>query len=139
MPWPQSSSIIASAMSIPAVMPADVQTPESDTKMESRSTRTAGNADSSVSHSVQWVVAARPSSRPARARKDAPAQTEARRRILPRLRLSQATTRGSPSDHRKSPPTTMIVSYSPDSRSRSFRVSTARDSSVATAPPSGEK
>ena len=73
---PRSASIIASARSIPAVTPAEVQTPRSSTWMASPSTSTAGRNRFRASTSLQCVVARRPSSAPAAARKNVPLQTE---------------------------------------------------------------
>ena len=79
---PRSSAIRASARSMPAVMPAEVQTGPSRTKMRSGSSRTFGKRRAKSAVRDQWVVARRPSSRPAAARTKAPEQTLATRPAL---------------------------------------------------------
>lgn len=63
--------------SIPAAVPAEVQTPVSSTKRASGSTWIAGWRAARVRARCQWVTARRPSRRPARASTKAPAQREA--------------------------------------------------------------
>lgn len=66
---------------MPAVTPAAVHTvSELRTKMGSGSTVTAGNSRASASANAQCVVARQPSSRPARAARNAPVQTLTTRR-----------------------------------------------------------
>src|SRR5262249_17936096 len=83
---PRSFSIIASARSIPAVIPAEVHTGPSMMKMRSSSTFTFGNRDCSSRARFQCVLARRPSSRPASARMNAPVQIAATRRHRPKAR-----------------------------------------------------
>ena len=66
---------MASARSMPAVMPAEVHTGPSRTKMRSGSSRTRGKRRAKSAVRFQWVVARRPSSRPAAASTKAPEQT----------------------------------------------------------------
>ncbi len=61
---------------MPAVIPADVQTRPSLTKMPSSTTRVAGNRDRSSSRNIQCVVARLPSSTPAAPSTNAPVQIE---------------------------------------------------------------
>src|SRR6266446_4309390 len=79
-PW--SSSIKASARSIPAVMPAEVHTLPSRQKMRSASTRMDGYSRCRRAAYRQCVVARRPSNNPAAARTNTPVQTLAPRRNL---------------------------------------------------------
>jgi len=80
---PRSTSIIASAKSIPAVTPADVQMPPSSIWIASPSTSTAERNRFSASTSLQWVVARRPSRAPAAAKKNVPLHTDAIRGTRP--------------------------------------------------------
>ena len=80
---PRSCSTMARARSIPAVIPAEVHTGPSMIKMRSSSTFTFGNRACSSRARFQCVVARRPSSRPASARRtrrgsrgDSPARPE---------------------------------------------------------------
>src|SRR5262245_50227189 len=88
---PKSCSTSASARSIPAVTPADVKTRPSRTKIGSGSTATRGYCSASCRHAPQWVVARRPSSKPASANRKAPVQTEPSRRTRGAIRRSQLT------------------------------------------------
>ena len=67
-------------MSMPAVIPAEVQIWPSLMKIRSASSRTPGNRRAKSLLRDQWVVARRPSSRPAAAKRKAPEQTLATRR-----------------------------------------------------------
>ena len=123
---------------MPAVTPADVYTRSSRTKMGSRSTRTAGNRRASASHAAQWVVARRPSSSPASARRNAPVHTAATRLARRAVRRIQGTMRPSRARGRvPSPPATRSVSTGPVARAR-LRCAT-RDSplEVTTGPADG--
>jgi hypothetical protein len=71
---------MASARSIPAVIPAEVHSGSSTMKMRSSSTFTFGNRVCKSRARFQCVVARRPSSRPAPARIKAPVQVAAARR-----------------------------------------------------------
>src|SRR5258708_14987489 len=64
---------------MPDVIPADVQTLPSLTNILSASTRTRGKRLCNTAAYLQWVVADRPSSRPAAASRKAPAHTPAPR------------------------------------------------------------
>ena len=110
---PRSSSIRASARSMPAVMPAEVQTSPSRTKMRSGSSRTFGIAPGEVvaCGSSGWWRAGRPAGRPR------PARRRRSRRWRPaapsaRLRCSQASDRRRVAAGARvpSPPATIRVS-----------------------------
>ena len=75
---------------MPAVTPAEVQTPPSSIWMASPSTLTAGRNRCSASTSLQCVVARRPSSAPAAARKNVPLHTEAMRGTRPIARRTMS-------------------------------------------------
>ncbi len=77
---PTSSSTRASARSIPAVTPADVHTRPSLRKIGSQSTASSGCSRTSCCSRAQCVVARRPCSSPAAARRNTPLHTEATRR-----------------------------------------------------------
>ncbi len=91
---PRSSSTSASARSMPAVTPAEVATWPSRTWTGSGSTSTDGWSRASLSQYAQWVVARRPSSRPAAASRIAPVRTDTRRSARGPCSRSQATTPG---------------------------------------------
>src|SRR6185503_10334043 len=72
---PQIVSTTANAMSMPAATPAELTMPSVTTRA-SRSTVTLGSRPASRSSAPQCVVARRPASRPARASRSEPVQTD---------------------------------------------------------------
>ena len=93
---------------MPAVVPADVQISPSRTKMRSGSSVTCGYRRRQWSVLFQCVVARRPSSRPASARRKVPEQTLVMRRAF--ARLSHATIFSAAATERTiSPPDTMSI------------------------------
>ena len=76
---------------MPAVMPADVHTLPSWTKIGSGSSFTLGKRWANSPQRLQWVAARRPSSRPAVASRKAPLHTEATRRAFFARALIQPT------------------------------------------------
>jgi hypothetical protein len=71
-----SLATMASAMSIPVVTPAEVQTLPSSTKMACSSTCTLGNAAANGRHALQCDATRRPSINCNAARMKVPAQME---------------------------------------------------------------
>src|SRR5271163_2532593 len=99
------------ARSIPEVMPADVQTWPSLTKMLSSFTCTFGKLVRSLPAKRQCVVAWRPSRTPAAARTKLPVQMEATRRTFEAKDRINSTVSGFPhSDASWGEPTTIRVS-----------------------------
>ncbi len=92
---PRSSSTRARARSMPAVTPAEVAMGPSRTYTGSGSISAAGWSRASWSQYAQWVVARRPSSRPASASTAAPVHTETSRPAPGPCSRTQSTRRGS--------------------------------------------
>ena len=123
---------------MPAVTPAEVETLPSRTKIGSRSTRTAGTAAASASHTAQWVVARRPSSSPASPRRNAPLQTEVTRRARSAVRRIHDTSRAFRMAARvPSPPAISSVSTGPVAGRMPRPASRDSPLEVETAPASG--
>src|SRR6266481_651651 len=116
---PKSSSISASARSIPEVMPADVHTWPSLTKILSSVTCTFGKLVRNLPAKRQCVVAWRPSRSPAAARRKLPVQMEATRRTFEAEDRISLIVSGLPhSDSTWGEPTTTRVSGGRDRTAR---------------------
>src|SRR5215218_1950150 len=114
-------------MSMPEATPAEVMTPSSTTR-EERSTVTPTPSESRRSREAQWVVARRPSSRPALPRSRAPVQTEETCRALAAVARIQSRVASSSSRGRVPKP--------PGTTRRSIRVPSAKPNwGVTTRPP----
>src|ERR1700722_19028768 len=85
-PW--SRSTIASAMSMPVEIPAEVQILPLTMKSASRSTDMSGNCAARFSQSAQCVVTRRPPNSPNSARTKVPVQTDPKRWLSLAHRLS---------------------------------------------------
>ncbi|MNN38892.1 hypothetical protein D3C81_1529090 [compost metagenome] len=137
MSRPQSASTSASARSMPAVTPAEVQTAPCWMKIASASTSRAGKRCCSVSHMAQWVAARQPSSSPALASRKAPLHTEAIRRTSGAESFSHVVSSSWQSrvSQMSGAPGTIRVSTAARSSSPRTLVSTANPSTVLTNPP----
>lgn len=91
-------------MSMPAEMPAEVTMSPSSIQRGPATARTAGKRVRSSSRSSQWVVASRPSSRPASASRNAPVQTEAVMRARAAVAAIHAASPGRRSSSSTTPP-----------------------------------
>ncbi len=124
---------------MPELTPADVYSAPSATKIASRSIRTVGYRSASSSKNCQWVVARRPSSRPASASTKAPTHTLTTRRLRAAASLTAASRSARPiASGQVQVPGTIMVSTGPATSAADASTPMRKPELLITSAPSGD-